>query len=54
MTFTKESGMAQIYYRLVEGGARTLEQVPTVGGLRDVVAEMLAEGTQDFEKEQAK
>lgn len=41
MTFTKNSGLVKVWLSLVLGGAYTVEQVPRLFNLRDVVAEIV-------------
>lgn len=43
MTFTKESGLVKVWVSLVLSGTYTLEQVPQLFNLRDVVAQVIAE-----------
>lgn len=42
MKFTKNSGLVKTWVSLVATGVYTLEQVPTLGNLKDVVTEVLA------------
>lgn len=41
MTFTKESRIAQSYAVLILAGEMTIDDVPNVGNLRDVVQQIL-------------
>lgn len=41
MTFTKNSGLVKVWLSLVLGGAYTVEQVPRLFNLRDVVSEIV-------------
>lgn len=41
MTFTTESSIAKSYALLILAGKYTIEQVPDVGNLREVVIEIL-------------
>lgn len=41
MTFTTESSIAKSYALLILAGKYTIEQVPNVGNLREVVIEIL-------------
>lgn len=43
MTFTKESGLVKVWVSMVLSGTYTLEQVPQLFNLRDVVAQVIAE-----------
>lgn len=43
MQFTKESGLVKVWVGLVMAGAYTLEQVPQLFNLREVVSEVIAE-----------
>ncbi len=43
MTFTKESGLVKVWVSLVLSGTYTLEQVPQLFNLREVVAQVIAE-----------
>lgn len=41
MTFTTESSIAKSYALLILAGKYTIEQVPDVGNLREVIVEIL-------------
>jgi hypothetical protein len=41
MTFTKNSGLVKVWVGLVMAGTYTLEQVPALFNLREVVAEVI-------------
>lgn len=42
--FSKESGLVQTWVHLVQEGAYTVDQVPNLSNLRDVVKEVLEGG----------
>lgn len=48
MTFTKESSIANSYVILILAGKRTIEQVPDVGNLREIVIEILTDKQADM------
>lgn len=41
MTFTEDSGLVKVWVRLIEQGKKTLDQVPKIYNLREVVEEVL-------------
>lgn len=41
MTFTTDSSIANSYVILILAGKRTIEQVPDVGNLREIVLDIL-------------
>lgn len=41
MTFTKDSGLVKVWVSLVLGGTYTLEQVPVLFNLKEVVTEVI-------------
>lgn len=41
--FTKNSAIVKSWIRLIKAGRRTYEDVPALGNLREVIAEILAE-----------
>lgn len=40
MTFTKNSGLVKIWLGRVQSGASTIEQVPNIFNLREIVKEL--------------
>ena len=46
MIFTKESGLVKVWVSLVMAGTYTLEQVPNLFNLREVVTEVVNSMTQ--------
>ena len=42
--FNKDSGLVKTWVNLIRQGTYTLEQVPALSNLKEVVAEVLAEG----------
>ena len=45
MNFTKESGLVKVWVGLVMAGTYTIEQVPNLYNLREVVEEVINEMT---------
>lgn len=45
MVFTKDSAMVKVWVGLVLAGTYTIDQVPRLSNLRDVVAEVVKETT---------
>lgn len=43
MKFDKNSGMVQLYVRLIQSGAYNLDMVPAMGNLREAVHDVLHE-----------
>lgn len=43
MKYTKDSGLVQLYVRLLSAGAKTMEQVPKIGNLQEAVHDALHE-----------
>jgi hypothetical protein len=43
MTFTKDSGLVKVWVSLVLAGVYTLDQVPALYNLKDVVTEVVNE-----------
>jgi len=41
VTFTEDSGLVKVWVRLIEQGKKTLDQVPKIYNLREVVEEVL-------------
>lgn len=41
MTFTKDSGLVKVWVSLVLGGTYTLEQVPALFNLKEVVTQVI-------------
>lgn len=53
MTFTEDSGLVKVWVRLIEQGKKTLDQVPKIYNLREVVEEVLnSHKTTDEEKQE--
>lgn len=46
MVFTKDSGLVKVWVSLIMAGAYTLEQVPTLFNLEEVVTEVVSGTTQ--------
>ena len=44
MKFTKDSGLVKTWVNLIKQGAYTIEQVPNLSNLREVVASVLEGG----------
>lgn len=45
MVFTKDSGLVKVWVGNVQSGLYTYEQAPKIFNLREVVGEVLEEGT---------
>lgn len=43
MTFTKDSGLVKVWVSLVLGGSYTIDQVPVLFNLKDVVETVISE-----------
>lgn len=41
MTYTKESGLVKVWFSLVKTGVYTLEQVPELFNLKEVITEII-------------
>jgi len=53
VTFTEDSGLVKVWVRLIEQGKKTLDQVPKIYNLREVVEEVLnSHKTTDEEKQE--
>jgi len=46
MTFTRDSGLVKVWVSLVLAGTYTLDQVPELYNLRDVVTEVVNEAAE--------
>lgn len=47
MTFDKESGLVNVWVKLVQNGTYTRDQVPKIFNLQEVVAEVLDEQAEE-------
>lgn len=45
--FNKNSGLVQVWINLIEQGTYTIEQVPNLSNLREVVASLLEGGEKE-------
>lgn len=43
MIFTKESGLVSVWLRLIKSGKKTIEDVPAISNLKEIIIEELKE-----------
>lgn len=44
MVFTKDSGLVRVWVNLIKNGYRTLDEVPNLYNLKEVVKEIIEKG----------